>query len=223
MTKQQLVGLVTDDTPTHLEYGDYRGYVLIDADTGEWVRNVSKEERARMTLGEPVVYNFEYADLRPGGNDRDATACAWCGVLTAPDKIDSVGFCVDCCAAPRDRRDLFGPVGGTMTCGVNARHYEVISPEIVHTSFYEPPTVFRCWGCYLARNRRDARIQAVRSAEFAEWVNETAGFSPPFKGLEVRLFVCPHGDCMGCWREGTGCPECRKDDDGQLAFNEATS
>lgn len=64
MTKQQLVGLVTDDTPTHLEYRDYRGYVLIDADTGEWVRDVDDEERARMELGDPI-YSVEYADLRP--------------------------------------------------------------------------------------------------------------------------------------------------------------
>lgn len=59
-----LIGLVTDRTPAMLEYAEYRGYVRIDADTGEWLGNVTDEERRSLTLG-PAVYSVEYDDLRP--------------------------------------------------------------------------------------------------------------------------------------------------------------
>lgn len=63
-TTQTLIGKVTDSTPDSLEYGDYRGYVEIDAETGEWIRNLTADERGAITLGAPV-YSEEYDDLRP--------------------------------------------------------------------------------------------------------------------------------------------------------------
>lgn len=91
------------------------------------------------------------------------------------------------------------------------RHYEVISPEMEHWSQYEPSEPFRCWGVYLARNAKDARVQAVRDPAFKEWVDEARGDrTPPFKGLEVHRTLCEHGRCWGC--DGSvdlpSCPEC---------------
>ena len=63
-TAPTLLGLVTDDTPASLEYGDYRGYVLIDAQTGEWLGDVPGENARRMRLG-AAIYSEEYEDLRP--------------------------------------------------------------------------------------------------------------------------------------------------------------
>lgn len=59
-----LVGIVTDDTPKSLEYGDYRGYVEIDAETGECLRNLDAAQYSRLTLGERM-YSEWYDDLRP--------------------------------------------------------------------------------------------------------------------------------------------------------------
>ena len=64
MTARILVGRVTDRTPESLEYGPYRGYVAVDSDTGEWLRNVGTEERQGMNLG-AAIYSEEYDDLRP--------------------------------------------------------------------------------------------------------------------------------------------------------------
>jgi len=58
------VGRVTYDTPSTLEYGDYRGWVEIDGETGEWIRDLNWWERSVLDLGEPVRSD-EYADLRP--------------------------------------------------------------------------------------------------------------------------------------------------------------
>lgn len=63
-TTDTLVGLVTDRTPTTLEYGDYRGYVRIAADTGECLGYVTDAERRSLTLG-AAIYSEEYEDLRP--------------------------------------------------------------------------------------------------------------------------------------------------------------
>lgn len=67
-TPSKLIGLVTDSTPAMLEYGDYRGYVVIDAETGEWECNLTEDEVGRLTpyedLGDPI-YSEEYDDLRP--------------------------------------------------------------------------------------------------------------------------------------------------------------
>lgn len=59
-----LIGEVTDATPEVLCYGERRGYVEIDAETGEWLRDLSAAERAGLVLGAPV-YSVEYGDLRP--------------------------------------------------------------------------------------------------------------------------------------------------------------
>ena len=56
-----LIGKVTDSTPESLLYGDYRGYVEIDAESGEWLRNVDGPG-----TGAPV-YSEEYEDLREAG------------------------------------------------------------------------------------------------------------------------------------------------------------
>jgi hypothetical protein len=58
------VGKVTDSTPESLEYGDYRGWVEVDAATGEWERNLTDAERLCLTLG-PAEWSDEYDDLRP--------------------------------------------------------------------------------------------------------------------------------------------------------------
>ena len=55
---------VTDATPASLEYGDYQGWVEINGETGEWLRDLTDEERDGLDLGEPD-YSSEYADLRP--------------------------------------------------------------------------------------------------------------------------------------------------------------
>ncbi len=63
-----LIGRVTDDTPEWLEYGDSRGYVLIDAETGTfegWLTHGSARLlKRRDCLGAPI-YSEEYDDLRP--------------------------------------------------------------------------------------------------------------------------------------------------------------
>ena len=112
--------------------------------------------------------------------------------------------------APVDPRPIADYEG--LRCGVNARHYEVISPEMYSgPQGYEPPEWWRCWGFYLAKNRKDARRQAVKDPEFREWVNEQrASNMPPFKGLEVKPFTCLHGACLGCGDEdGPDCGACR--------------
>jgi len=67
-TMPTLIGKINDATPATLEYGDYRGYVEVSAVTGEWVRDITDEERVALTnrLGD-AVYSVEYTDLRPLG------------------------------------------------------------------------------------------------------------------------------------------------------------
>jgi hypothetical protein len=55
---------VTDATPASLEYGDYQGWVEINGETGEWLRDLTDEERDGLDLG-GRLYSSEYADLRP--------------------------------------------------------------------------------------------------------------------------------------------------------------
>jgi hypothetical protein len=91
------------------------------------------------------------------------------------------------------------------------RHYEVFSPEMLTTSFYEPSDPFRCWGVYLARSAKRARVLATQDKEFAEWVREArADRVPPFKGVTVRLARCEHGVCWACHSSATstGCEAC---------------
>ena len=58
------VARVTDATPSSLAYGDHRGWVEIDGETGEWLRNLTDKERDGLDLG-GRLYSSEYADLRP--------------------------------------------------------------------------------------------------------------------------------------------------------------
>lgn len=96
------------------------------------------------------------------------------------------------------------------------RHYEVISPEMVeyHQSWDppEPPDHYRCWGLYLAKNKRDAIKQAAKDEAFRDWVTEARGDRvPPFKGLVANLTLCEHGICWACGQDEEGlptCPEC---------------
>lgn len=58
-----LAAKVTDSTPARLEYGHYRGWVLLDAATGEWLRDLTDDEVGVMELG-PEIYSEEYGSLR---------------------------------------------------------------------------------------------------------------------------------------------------------------
>lgn len=88
-----------------------------------------------------------------------------------------------------------------MTC----RHFEVLSPEMVSYSSYEPPEHFRCWAMVEASSRRDAILAAYRLPEFKEWVDEARGDGkPPFAGLKASRPICEHGHCWGC----SDCPQC---------------
>jgi hypothetical protein len=65
---QTTIAEVTDSTPDYLEYGDYRGFVLLDA--GEWVRNLTDDEVMAMRgrrVGDAEGYGvcFEVADNTP--------------------------------------------------------------------------------------------------------------------------------------------------------------
>lgn len=92
------------------------------------------------------------------------------------------------------------------------RHYEVVSPLMTtYHGGYEPPDDGCDWGIYLAKTRTEAKVMAVKSPDFTEWVTEARGDDvPPFKGLEVRLARCDHGVCWGCkaTEDSSGCVEC---------------
>ena len=103
-------------------------------------------------------------------------------------------------------------------CTPDGSHYEVVSPWIRHYyGGYEPPEDFRCYGVYFAQNAKAAKVKAIADPEFKEWRDDSAG-SPPFKGLETRLFRCEHDSCYSCTarhHSGTladigsfGCDEC---------------
>jgi hypothetical protein len=87
------------------------------------------------------------------------------------------------------------------------RHYQVLSGEIqLGGGYLEPPDWGQCWNWYLAKNKADARQQAVKDPAFKEWVRDMrADGKPPFTGLEVSLTVCEHGVCWGC---GSTCLDC---------------
>ena len=106
--------------------------------------------------------------------------------------------------------------GGSMVdCVEGLRHYEVVSPEMSSGySGYEPPEYGRDWGLFLAKNKRDAILQAVRSDEFSNWVGEARGDNiTPFSGLKATLPLCEHGKCWGCDEFPKFCEECAKQDE----------
>ncbi len=67
------VARVTDATPGSLAYGDYRGWIEIDGETGVWIRDLTDDEYNALDLGEPD-YSSEYADLRPIRNTEQGGA-----------------------------------------------------------------------------------------------------------------------------------------------------
>lgn len=96
------------------------------------------------------------------------------------------------------------------------RHYEVISPQITFYSngWYEPDEQGCCWALVKAPNARTAKILALKTDEFKEWVNEARGDNiNPFKGVKANLTLCEHGNCWGC---DEGCEECHLEWEAQL-------
>lgn len=103
--------------------------------------------------------------------------------------------------------------------GSGLRHYEVVSPTITdyHWGVLEPPEDYVCWGCYLAKNAKDAIRQSVAGDDFSPWVQEQRGDgSPPFKGLKASPAVCEHGVCWGC--EGITRPKCEPEEEVEAWF-----
>lgn len=62
--ERQLLGaFITNETPAYLGYGDYRGWVLIDAETGEPIYQMDKRwPNASITFGAPIR-NLDYGYL----------------------------------------------------------------------------------------------------------------------------------------------------------------
>jgi hypothetical protein len=85
-------------------------------------------------------------------------------------------------------------------CEPGVRHYQVLSGEVKFGGGYmEPPEWGQCWNWYLAKNKDDARQQAVKDSAFKEWVRDMRGDGkPPWTGLEVTLCRCEHGICWAC-------------------------
>ena len=125
--------------------------------------------------------------------------------------VDAVA-CPDCGGIGRDENAHFWCCAceGVGSVPARLRHYEVVSPEMLSGGSWEPPDPFRCWGVYLAPNAKAAKVMAIKDPEFKEWVRETRGFEPPFKGLTVRLFRCEHGRCWSCDtdEDGIACDAC---------------
>lgn len=88
------------------------------------------------------------------------------------------------------------------------RHYEVwASSQMTYDTFgYEP----RGWFTYvIADTPARAKANALRSPDFADY--ECDG--NPFKGLRVKLCLCPHGRCYCdmCEHDFGPCPDCVKE------------
>ena len=118
MNPTTMVGLVTGDTPASLEYGSYRGWVEIDAETGEWLRNLTDEERSRLVLGNPEP-SSEYHDLRPVVGRRYAVtspAASSLRPIMAESAHDAAYV-----AAGRIARRLYGRRGCVGTCHLDSR------------------------------------------------------------------------------------------------------
>ena len=69
------------------------------------------------------------------------------------------------------------------------KKYWVISPEITFysRSEIEPPEIGRCAVEVTASNQREAKILALKTPEFKEWVRwKRADNQNPFVGLKVK-------------------------------------
>ena len=56
----ETVALVTDDTPSYLEFGQYRGWVLLDR-SGSWLGDLTDADVAALSVQWDEVTNGEYA------------------------------------------------------------------------------------------------------------------------------------------------------------------
>lgn len=135
--------------------------------------------------------------------------------MTRPEPCFTTEPCPDCGGIGQDDNAHFfcWSCGGDGTIPAHLYCYEVTSPEIDHYIYGEPPDPGVCWGKYVAPNKRQAIIKAVKAPEFKDWVEIARGDQvPPFKGLEVKLTRCEHGICWGCQATETssGCKECDK-------------
>jgi hypothetical protein len=93
-------------------------------------------------------------------------------------------------------------------------HYVVISGEMSTGGFgYEPPEWWRDVTTVLTRTRRQAKWQAVKSDDFADWrAWQNDGHSFPTAGLTVELARCSHDVCWECT---DSCSECEPNVDAE--------
>jgi len=87
-------------------------------------------------------------------------------------------------------------------------HYQVVSPVM-----QEPPDEYVHYETVAAHSKREAKILALKTDEFACWRTEAGG--NPFVGLVAELTRCAHGVCWECdaTDASTGCAECDADVD----------
>lgn len=75
------------------------------------------------------------------------------------------------------------------------KHYNVITPEM--TTYYqdEPPEIWRDYVSVEAKNKAQAKVEAVR--KFREKKSDWTKYNcdNPFRGLKAEEFKCPHGFC----------------------------
>lgn len=80
-------------------------------------------------------------------------------------------------------------------------HYMVVSPMMSTTipildDGTGPQEEFSCVCFVDVKNKREAKILAVKNEEMKEWVNEQRrNFANPFSGLKVMDCKCKHGKC----------------------------
>jgi hypothetical protein len=98
-------------------------------------------------------------------------------------------------------------------------HYIVISPEcyeVIDIGLEDgtrPLEYFR-YSCSVdAKNKRDAKIKALRHPNMEDWVQEQRdNRANPFVGLTVEIPMCEHGICFCdiCCHDNDDfpCPEC---------------
>lgn len=114
---------------------------------------------------------------------------------------------------------------------VGERHYGVTSGEVCWSpAVYagdqpEPGEWGYCWVLVAAKNRRAARVAAIRMKDMESWVTLRRGDNqPPMGGLDVEELVCDHGVCWGCEDE---CADCFREqieaDEAQAAIEACTS
>lgn len=90
------------------------------------------------------------------------------------------------------------------------KHYTVISPDIT-TYYWDEPPEYECDVVDIhAENKRDAKIMALKTDEFKQWIKYIRGDNP-FTGLKVIEHICPHGLCQCAYcssEDGPTYPPC---------------